>query len=391
MRGLFDVIPLALNRPPLMEYHYLDHAATTPMRPGVWAAMEPYASEAFGNASSSHRWGRAARRGLEQSRERVAAILHASPREILFTRGGTEANNLALLGCVRASGRKGAVVTSDIEHPAVRDPALTLERSCVRVPCRPDGGFSMDALGSALEADPAIVSVMWVNNETGDVLPVPAIAEACDDRGVPVHSDAVQAMGKIPVRLDQVQLSMMTLTAHKFGGPKGTGALFIRTGTPLGALYFGGGQERTLRPGTSDVAGAVGLAAALELATANLAERAIFLCGLRDRLEGALRQRFPEGALHHMGGERAPHIVNFGLPNQDRSVLLAALDMAGVGASGGSACASGASGPSPVIAALFGDDHPLTAVRFSLGWTTTEHEVDAAVQALAKIVARGQP
>ncbi len=370
-----------------METHFLDHASTTPMRPGVWEAMEPHASDVFGNASSSHRWGRAARHALEQARERVAAVLGCLPREILLTRGGTEANNMAIQGCLRANGREGAVVISAIEHPAVRETALACSHPCTTIPCTAEGGFQFDALDAALSKDPAMVSVMWVNSETGDVLPVPEIARKCVEREVPVHTDAVQAVGKIPVRLDEVPVSMLTLTAHKFGGPKGTGALFIRSGTTIGPLYFGGGQERSLRPGTSDVAGAVGLATALEAATSELAAESLRLTALRDRLEGALLGRFPEGTLHTAGGLRAPHVVNFGLPKQDRSVLLAALDLAGIAASGGSACASGVSGPSPVIAALYGEDHDLTAVRFSLGWTTSELDVDAAVEGLSQATA----
>lgn len=370
-----------------MQSYYLDHAATTPIRPGVWAAMEPYASDVFGNASSSHRWGREARKALEKARERVAAVLGVRANEVLFTRGGTEANNMAVQGCLRASGREGALVVSSLEHPAIRDPAHKAKLPVTTIPCRAVGGFDFEALDAALEARPALVSVMWVNNETGDILPVPEIAERCLAADVIAHSDAVQAVGKVPTRLDVVPLSMMTLTAHKFGGPKGTGALFVRSGTPLDALYFGGGQERQLRPGTSDVSGAVGLATALELACADMEEHTRALTALRERMERLLKERFPDGVVHTAGGERAPHIVNFGVPNQDRSVLLAALDLAGIAASGGAACSSGAIGPSPIIAALYGDDHPFTAVRLSVGWTSTEAEVDAAVAALVAVSA----
>lgn len=347
--------------------------------------MEPVASAHYGNASSSHRWGREARKVLEDARARVAEVLRVDPREILFTRGGTEADNLAIQGCARARSGSGFVI-SDIEHPAIREPARATG-PCVEVPCRSGEGFDLDALSVALEGQPTLVSVMWVNNETGDILPVPAIAERCAELGIPCHSDAVQGIGKIDIRLDQVPLSMMTLTGHKFGGPKGTGALFVRAGSPVEALYFGGGQERGLRPGTSDVAGAVGFAAALELAVEHRADEADRLSELRDRLARSLSERFPDGALHTLGGERAPHIVNFGLPGQDRSVLLAALDLAGIAASGGSACSSGATGPSPIIAAMYGAEHPLTAVRLSLGWSTTEADVDAAVNTLVSIVA----
>lgn len=368
-----------------MPSHYLDHAATTPLRPGVWAAMEPYASDVFGNPSSSHRWGREARKALETARERVAAVLKVSSREVLFTRGGTEANNLAIQGCVRASGSAGPIVISAIEHPAVSDCAAFLPNPVVWLPCRHPTGVDLGALDEALQHDPALVSVMWVNNETGDVLPVPEIAQRCAEAGIPAHSDAVQAVGKLPMDLSAVPLSFMTLTAHKFGGPKGTGALFVRSGTALDPLYHGGGQERKLRPGTSDVAGAVGLATALESATQEVEQKAAAMRALRNRLEHELLERFPNGTVHTAGGDRAPHIVNFGVPGQDRSVLLAALDLAGVAASGGSACSSGATGPSPIIAALYGDDHPLTAVRFSMGWTTTESDLKAAVQALVQV------
>ncbi len=373
---------------------YLDHAATTPLRPEARDAMEPFGAEAFGNPSSTHGWGRRAAVVLEEAREVVAAALGVRASEIRFVRGGTEANNLAVLGRARAAAADGApplVVCSAVEHRAVLEPAEAVEREGgerVLLPVSEEGSLDLAALDRALERRPALVSVMWVNNETGTVLPVEAVADRCREAGVPFHTDAVQAVGKVPVDLERVAASLLTVTGHKLGGPKGAAALVVRDGTRLEPLLFGGGQERGLRPGTEDVAGAVGLARAVRLAVEEIESVAPRLEALRDRLSERLRDTLPGVRVHAGTGERAPHVLSLGIPDLDGEALLAALDLEGVAASGGSACSSGAHRGSHVLAALHGEEYDAATVRFSLGRTTTADEVDGAADALLRVIGR---
>jgi len=378
-----------------MDPIYLDHAATTPMRDEVRAAMMPYLGERFGNPSSSHRWGREAAAALEEARAGVAASIGARSSEIHFVRGGTESDNLAVLGRVarsRADGRSGTVVVSAVEHKAVLEAA---ERATargagrlVKLSISEDGVLDLDELSRALEEEPAVVSLMWVNNETGIVLPVPEAARVAEAAGVPLHSDAVQAIGKVPVRVDEHPVALLTLTGHKISGPKGTGVLFVRTGTHLNPLVHGGGQERGLRPGTEDVAGAVGFATALELAVREQEAEAPRLEGLRRDLESALRSRIPDVRVNAGGARRAPHVVSIGIEGIDAAAALAALDLDGVAASGGSACSSGSTAASHVITALYGPEDHLATVRFSLGRTTTAREIEQTVEVTCRVVER---
>jgi cysteine desulfurase len=365
---------------------YLDHASTTPVRPEVAAAMHPYLTERYGNPSSSHAAGRAARTALEEARERVAATLDAQPSEIVFTGGGSEADNLAVLGRWRAAG--GGVTLSAIEHSAVRRSAAEAARegaAVTTVAVTEDGRIDEGALAEALEAPQAVVSVMWGNNEVGVLQPVHRIAELCRDRGVIFHTDAVQAVGHVPVSVAAVPVDLLALSAHKFGGPTGMGALFVREGVELEPLIHGGGQERGLRAGTSNVAGAVGLAEALVRATGEVESETRRLGALRDRIQTALTA-LPGVRVNAAGAERLPHVLSVAVGGVDPDVLIPSLDLAGLAVSSGSACHSGASTPSHVLLALGAADD--ATVRISLGWTTTETDVDTAIPRLTEVIER---
>jgi cysteine desulfurase len=378
-----------------MDPIYLDHAATTPVRAEVREAMAPFLDRAFGNPSSLHRWGREAAAALAEARATCAAVLGARVSEILFVRGGTESDNLAVRGRaarLRAEGRIPTVVVSAVEHAAVLGAAReATARGAGRLetlPVAEDGAVDLDRLDRALASAPAVVSLMWVNNETGMLLPVREVAEPCRAAGATFHTDAVQALGKVPVRVDALPVDLLTATAHKLGGPKGTGLLFCREGTWLSPLLYGGGQERALRPGTEDVAGAVGMATALRLAAAELVEEAPRLETLRDRLEGGLTRRIPGLRVNAGRAPRAPHISSVAIPGVDGETLLAALDLEGLAASGGAACHSGASAGSHVIAALYGDEDPYATVRFSLGAGIALNGVERAASITAAVVER---
>jgi cysteine desulfurase len=378
-----------------MDPIYLDHAATTPVRDEVRAAMAPFSDRVFGNPSSRHRWGREAATALAEAREACAESLGAHPSEIHFTRGGTESDNLAILGRVtrlRGDGETPTVVVTAVEHHAVLDAARhATARGAGRLvvlSLTADGVLDLGPLDAALADGPVVASVMWVNNETGVVLPVDGVAARTSAAGATLHSDAVQAAGKVPVRVDAVPVDLLTVTGHKIYGPKGTGLLFARRGTNLSALLHGGGQEDGLRPGTEDVAGAVGLATALRLAVAEQPAEAQRLGTLRADLEARLREGVTGLRVHGASADRAPHIASVGVPGVDGQVLLAALDLDGVAVSGGSACASGSTRPSHVIEALYGENDPHAVVRFSLGRATTEADVERAAAVTCAAVSR---
>ncbi len=369
---------------------YLDHAATTPLRPGIRAAMDPFLDDRFGNPSSTHSAGRSARAALEDARERVAAVLSAAPDEIVFTAGGTEADNMAVLGRWRAGG--AGVAVSAVEHSAVRESAAQAARegaATCTIAVDEDGRLDLAALEEALEEPLSVASVMWGNNEVGTLQPVQRAAELCRGRGVSFHTDAVQAVGHVPVSLSEVDADLLSLSAHKFGGPRGVGALFVRRGVALSPLLFGGGQERGLRPGTSNVASAVGLAVALEEAVAELDRESERLRGLRDRLEHGILSRAPGAVINGGGTARLPHVTSLGIPDVSADVLLATLDLAGIAASAGSACHSGSAAPSHVLVAM--GRAPDAVVRLSLGWTTTEADVERAMDTIAEVLDRVRP
>jgi len=377
---------------------YLDHAATTPLRQEVREAMEPYLAGVFGNPSSAHAWGRRAAVALDEARECAAAALGASSAEVYFVRGGTESDNLAVRGRAAAARQSSAVppllVHSSIEHKAVIDAAQAasaeLGGRTSELSVGLDGSLDWSALDRALDDGPAVVSIIWVNNEVGTVLGVDEVVRKCRARGVAVHSDAVQAVGKVPVRVGgDTAPDLLTVTGHKIYGPKGTGLLYVRRGTQLRPLVFGGGQERGLRPGTEDVAGAWGMARALELAVAEQEAEAERLSALRGALEAALSAAIEGLMVHGAEGPRAPHISNVGIPGVDQEALLTLLDLEGVGVSSGSACNSGAARASHVLRALYGDEADGRAtLRFSLGRGTGPEDVERAARVTATLVGR---
>jgi len=369
---------------------YLDHAATTPLRPEVAAAMAPFAAERFGNPTGGHRLAQDARRALEEARDVVAAHLGTEPAGVIFTSGGTEADNLAVLGVARGAA---TVVCSAVEHPAVREACRAASDGLHEIPVDADGVVDLDALDAILgeHPDAALVSVMTANNEVGTVQPVAEVAEVVRRRapGAVVHSDAVQAAAWLDVARATDGADLVSVSAHKLGGPKGSGALAVRHGVRLTPLLYGGGQEQGRRSGTHGVAGAVGLAAALEAVAQSRAEQSVRVAALRDRLADGLLAAVP-GCTESAG--RAPrlpghcHVCVDGVENEE---LLVLLDGAGICASGGASCSSGALEPSHVLRAMgVPEERARGAVRFTLGHTTTGVEVDQAVAAVASAVQR---
>ncbi len=371
---------------------YLDHAATTPLREEVLAEMLPYFSEEFGNASSIYGWGRRARQALGSARDRVAQILNAKPDEIVFTSGGSEGANLAVKGAAWARQQRGKhIITSAVEHPAVLDAVLWLERSGFAVTVLPvdgEGTVTPEAVRAALRPDTILVSIMHANNEVGTIQPISKIGEIVRDRGVLFHTDAVQTAGILELDVKELNVDLLSLSAHKLYGPKGVGALYVRKGVRLDPLIHGGAQEKRRRAGTENVAGIVGLAKALELAQAEREGEAERLTALRDRLLAGLRE-IPftkvNGSLEH----RLPNNVNICFRYIEGESLLLNLDLLGVAASSGSACTSGSLEPSHVLLAM-GLSHEIAhgSLRLTLGRATSEGDVDFVLEKLPKIVER---
>ena len=373
---------------------YLDHAATTPVRREVLEAMLPYLDGAsFGNPSSAHRFGRTARAGLEQARREVAAALGAEPTQVIFTSGGTEADNLAVIGAALAArdhGKPMLVAVSAIEHKAVLAAAhevTHLGGEEIVLPVGSGGLLDQDALDAALARRPAVVSVMWVNNETGIRQPIEDIAARCERAGVLLHSDAVQAFGKVAVTLTSLPCTLLTVSGHKIGAPKGIGALIVRDRKAVEAIIHGGGQQFGIRPGTENVAGAVAMGRAATLAVQEQSDLAERLAALRDDLAGRLRAAVPDLVVHGEGSPRAPHVLNVGVPGTDSEALLMHLDLAGVAASGGSACSTGAVEPSHVLTAMgVPRSLALGSIRMSLGHDSTADDVARAAEVFPPVV-----
>jgi cysteine desulfurase len=375
---------------------YLDHAATTPVRPEVLEAMLPYLTEqAFGNPSSAHRFGRAARAGLEQARREVAQAVDAEPNQVIFTSGGTEADNLGIVGAAPAARDRGAAmcaVVSAIEHKAILAAAHAvchLGGREVLLPVDADGRVELDALDAALRERPAVVSVMWVNNEVGVVQAVREIAGRCCQAGVAFHTDAVQAFGKVPVDLAGLGCTLASLSGHKIGAPKGIGALVVRDRKAIEAIIHGGGQQYGIRPGTENVPGAVAMGRAAALAAVEQADEAARLGALRDELAARIRAVVPDLVVNAEGAERAPHVLSIAVPGADSEALLMHLDLAGVAASSGSACSTGAVEPSHVLVAMgVARELALGTVRLSLGHATTADDVTRAAEVMPGVVAK---
>ena len=375
---------------------YLDHAATTPVRREVVEAMEPFYGPRFGNPSSVHRWGREARAALDEARERVARCLGAQPDEICFTSGGTEADNLAVLGPLRSQQAKGrtTIVSTPIEHKAV---LATVHYAAQHgatermLDVTSSGVVDLASIERAIDETVAVCTVMWVNNEIGTIQPVPEIAERVKAQGGVMHTDAVQAFGKLEFDLRKVPVDLLTISGHKIGAPKGAGAVFIRRGTKVDSMLHGGTQDRGRRPGTENVAAAVALARAAELAVEEREAECARLRSLRDALEEGLLARIPDAVIHGRGAPRASHIVNISVPGTDSESLLMALDLAGVAASSGSACQSGSVTPSHVLAAMrVKPELAAAAVRMSLGSLTTPEGIARVVELFPALIAKAR-
>jgi cysteine desulfurase len=375
---------------------YLDNAATTPVRPEVLEAMLPYLGrEAFGNPSSPHRFGRTARAGIEEAKRTIATCLGAEPNQVIFTSGGTEADNLAVIGAALASRDHGGpfrVAVSAIEHKAVLAAAHAVTHlggEEIILPVTAAGTLDEAGLDEALSRGVAIVSVMWVNNEVGTIQPIERLAARSQEAGVCFHTDAVQAFGKIPISLREAACTFFTISGHKIGGPKGIGALIVRDRRAIEAIIHGGGQQFGLRPGTENVPGIIGLAKAVELAAAEQPEFAARASGLRDALERGIQEVVPDAVVHGRAPSvnRAPHVANVSIPGTDSEAMLMHLDLAGIACSSGSACSTGAVEPSHVLTAM-GVPHDLgvAALRFSFGRENTMQDVEAVVSVLPRVV-----
>jgi cysteine desulfurase len=378
-----------------MQPIYLDHSATTPVRAEVLEAMLPFLNVSWGNPSSAHRFGRAARAGLEQGKREVAGALGVEPNQVIFTSGGTEADNLALMGAAlaaRTHGRPMHVVTTAIEHKAALAACHAVvhlggEETILGVDA--NGVVRMDELDAALQRHPALVSVMWVNNEVGVVQPMATIGARCRAAGVPLHSDAVQAFGKIPIDLDAIGCTLLSISGHKIGAPKGIGALIVRDRKIIEAIIHGGGQQYGIRPGTENVAGAVALGRAALIARRELDEHVRKLSGLRTDLAARLAASVPDLVIHCEAVDHAPHILSVSIPGAESEALLMHLDLAGIACSGGSACSTGAVEASHVLVAM-GVEHALSlgTIRFSLGHETTADDIVRVAIAFPGIVDR---
>ena len=371
---------------------YLDNNATTPIDPRVRDAMLPFLGANFGNPSSPHAAGRAAREAMEKARAQVAALVGSSADSMVFTGGGTESITTAIRGALAAQPDKRHIVTSSIEHSATKNLCAQLEREGFEVTwLRVDGGGRPDPAqyAAALRDDTALVSVIWANNETGVLFPVEEMARLADERRIVFHIDAVQAAGKVPIDLARVPVHLLSLAAHKFHGPKGVGALFVRSGLGLPPLLRGGGQESGRRAGTENVPGIVGLGVAAELAMLALPVETPRVAALRDEFEAGVRSLFPDARFHGDPAHRLANTTNFALPGRDAQGLLAGLDRLGVACSIGSACTSGEVDASHVLRAMgVGDEEARSSLRFSFSRMNTEAEVPAALAALEQAAAR---
>lgn len=372
---------------------YLDHNATTPLDARVLDAMLPFLRGPYANASSAHRQGRAARDAIETARAQVAALVGADPGEVIFTSGGTEANNLAIKGVAEA-GPRGRLLYSGIEHPSVYEPMQALGRRgwpVEVIPVDADGRVELTALARQLDGGARLVSCMSANNETGLVQDAARIANLARRAGAVFHTDAVQAAGKIPLSFPGSGAQLMSLSSHKLYGPKGAGALIADRGLELEPLLHGGGQEKNLRGGTENVAAIVGFGAAAELAAAELEARRAHLQRLRDRLEKRLA-RITGLRVFAAMASRLPNTVQFALPPLHSATLLGLLDRKGYAVSSGSACASGSDVASPVLLAMgVPEDAALCAIRVSLGKDNTEGDVEAFVEALEAVLGEAMP
>jgi cysteine desulfurase len=363
--------------------YYFDHNATTPVSPEVLAAMLPVMTEVYGNASSVHYFGQSARQKLDEARRHVAAMLGATPDEIVFTSGGTEADNLALFGVAQF----GHAITTTIEHSAVLNSSDQLA-SVTKVPVDSRGVVDPDDIRRALRPTTKIISVMHANNELGVIQPIAEISKIAHEFGLVMHSDGVQATGKIPLNVAALGVDLYSLSGHKFYAPKGVGAMFVRKGTALAPMIHGGHHENNLRAGTENVPGAVGLGRAAQWIIEQGPNEWVREAALRDRLEQSLLDRIPDSHINGAGAPRTPNTTNMRFDGIDSDALLIALDLKGFAVSSGSACSSGATEPSHVLTAIgLTPDQARASLRFSLGRANSSDDVDALVNAVAESVA----
>ncbi len=375
---------------------YLDNAATTPVRPEVLEAMMPFLTDrAFGNPSSSHHFGRTARAGVEEARRKIAAAFGAEPREVIFTSGGTEADNLALVGAslaAKSAGRPFRVAVGAADHKAVLGAARWIEHlggETLIIPVDSNGLLERDGIADALRQGVAVFGAMWVNNETGTIQDVAEIGGRCSQADTPFHVDAVQAVGKIRCGVVEPGASFFAISGHKIGGPKGIGALIVRHRAALEGIIHGGGQQAGIRPGTENVPGIVALGRAVELAVEEQPATAASLGGLRDELERRVLEQISDAQVHAAQVPRAPHISNMSIPGTDSESLLMHLDLAGIACSSGSACSTGSVEPSHVLTAMgVSRELGVAALRFSFGKQNTTADVARVAEELPKVVAK---
>ncbi|MDA8223374.1 cysteine desulfurase NifS [Desulfosporosinus sp.] len=377
-----------------MRRVYLDHSATTPVDPEVAAIMMTYYTEKYGNPSSVHGFGRETKQALEQARNQVAELIGAASREITFTSGGTEADNLAILGTAEALRKKGKhIITSCIEHHAVLETCEYLEKNGFNltvIPVDEEGIISVDEVRKAIRPDTILITVMHANNEVGSIQPIAEIGKLAKEHGIVFHVDAVQSLGKIPINVEEMNVDLLTVSGHKIYGPKGVGALYVRKGVRIVPLIHGGGQERKRRSGTENMPGIIGFGKACELAGQRMADDAEKQIKLRDKLMNGIEERIEYVKVNGPVGEkRLPNNVNVSIRYVEGESLLLSLDMLGIAASSGSACTSGSLDPSHVLLGM-GLIHEIAhgSLRFSLGRQNTEEEIDYVLEQLPKIVER---
>ncbi|ALX48172.1 cysteine desulfurase family protein [Lentibacillus amyloliquefaciens] len=377
-----------------MDHIYLDHAATTPMDTQVVEAMNPIMTNIFGNPSSVHSFGRKARQYLDDARRTMAGSIHANEKDIVFTSGGTEADNLAMIGTALANQDKGNhIITTVQEHHAALNTAEYLEQQefdVTYLPVDEQGRINIEDLTASLRDDTILVSIMYVNNETGVIQPIEAIGDILKDHQAYFHTDAVQAFGLLDIDVQQSGIDLLTVSSHKINGPKGIGFLYVAGGTKIEALQFGGEQERKRRPGTENIAAAVGFKKAVELTVENKAEKRQVYASYKDRFLNRLRENGIKYEVNGTPDHTIPAIVNLSFPGTNVESLLTNFDLSGISASSGSACTAGSVEPSHVLSAMYGgnSDRTTNSIRFSFGSFNTEENVIEAADRVAAIVKR---
>jgi len=374
-----------------MERIYLDHCATTPVHGEVMGEMMRFFGNFYGNPASAHAFGREAKKALEGARKRVAALLGAQPEEVIFTGGGTEADNLAVIGAALAAPpEKRHLVTSAVEHPAVMNACRFLTRFGFRVtyvPVDKSGVVDLANLAQALTEDTCLVSIIHGQNETGVLQPLEAVCALAHARGIPVHTDAVQSVGKVPFDIEDLPVDLLSIAGHKIYGPKGVGALYVKKDTPILPITFGGGQENGLRNGTENVPGIVGLGAACRKAKRDMPKFMDHTGRLRGLLEAGISAAFPGAMIQGQKVARLPHVSTISFPGKSGYKLVRELDEAGIAVSAGAACHAGEERPSSVLKAMgVPDEYALGTVRFSFGWSNTEEDVERVLEVLRRVM-----